>query len=669
MALAQLTNIEKILGDRLMFDHLSLNIEKGERVGFIGDNGAGKTTLFRILMGMMKPDVGDVSIARGVRVGMLDQNPTFTAGHSLIDEAELAFAELHQLAHDLRDLEHEMGVAEGDELDRVLKKYEVVQHNYEEAGGYAWHHKLESTLFGVGFAKEDFEKPVESLSGGQRSRLALAKLLINEPDLLLLDEPTNHLDLVAVEWLENYLLNFSGAMLVISHDRYLLDRIATRIVWLTRRQISSYPGNYSSFVVQKDLAELTQRRQHEEQQADIEKQAEYIRRFKAGQRARQAKGRERRLNRLLSSDQVVQAVNQSKSMHLRLSTDQRAGDRLLRVDSLTKSFDGRVVWKDAKFELTRGDRVGIIGPNGSGKTTLLRTLTGELDADNGDVRWGSNISIGYYDQKLDDFDPELSVLDEILSDVEGYNEKQLRDALGSMLFSGDDVEKPMALLSGGEKARVALAKLILQRPNVLLLDEPTNHLDIQSCEALERSLAGFPGSILVVSHDRSFLDRMVKKLLVIEPPDVSEFEGTWKDWNEKLKQKQQDTQAAAKSASKARPAESKKQAEAKKPIEAKKPGEGNKPAEARRGEPSQQNRPAAKPAKDNPYARPFGRLSVAEIERNIAEVEASLGASQLRMTDAKIFKDPAASKRLQDEIQQNTRKLKQLEEEYFARQS
>jgi ATP-binding cassette, subfamily F, member 3 len=469
---------------------------------------------------------------------------------------------------------------------------------------------------------------------------SLAKLLINEPDLLLLDEPTNHLDIAAVEWLENYLLNFSGAMLVISHDRYLLDRIATRIVWLTRRQLSSYPGNYSSFAEQRELAELTQQRQFQEQQADIAKQAEYIRRFKAGQRARQAKGREKRLNRLLSSDQVVQSVGASKQMHIKLSTDQRAGDRLLRVEDLSKSFDGKKVWNDVKFDLKRGERVGVIGPNGSGKTTLLRTLTGEYDADSGDIRWGTNITIGYYDQKLDDFDPDLSIFDEVLSEVEGYNEQQLRDALGAMLFRGDDIEKPMRLLSGGERARVALTKLLLQRPNVLLLDEPTNHLDIQSCEALERTLGGFEGSIVCVSHDRSFLDRIAKRLLVIDPAGLIDFEGNWTKWAQKQREKQSESKPQAKAPPKAAPVP--------------------KPAPTPVAE-----KPKTK--KDNPYARKFGRLTTGELERKIADTERKIAKLNTDLADPAIFKNPQKAKQIQTEVEAASSDLQGLEEEYLTR--
>ncbi|MFT3785911.1 MAG: ABC-F family ATP-binding cassette domain-containing protein [Tepidisphaeraceae bacterium] len=580
-------------------------------------------------------------------MGVLQQDPKFTPGHTLIDEAELAFVELHDLAHELREIEHHMGEVQGEELDKVLARYDEVTHKFEDAGGYAWRHKLEQALDGVGLARTDWEKPVEALSGGQRSRLALAKLLVAEPDLLLLDEPTNHLDLAAVEWLEEYLLAFNGAVLIISHDRFLLDRVANKIAWLTRRQIKTYPGNFSAFHVQKEHEELTRQKAYEQQQAHIAKQAEYIRRFQAGQRARQAKGRKSQLNRLLSSDRMVASATSSHTMHLKLSTDQRAGDQLLRVKGLTQAFDGRTIWKDLEFDIKRGERIGIIGPNGSGKTTLLRALVGQLDTDGGDVRWGSNLQIGYYDQRLDDFDPELSIYDEVLSSVEGYNDQQIRSALGAMNFSDDDVEKRMDLLSGGEKARVALVKLLLEKPNVLLLDEPTNHLDINSCESLERALNSFEGSILCVSHDRYFLDKVVKRLLILDPPNLKDFNGTWHDWANKLAEQKQ----AEREKANAKKQPPKKSAPPPPPVKQAAPA------------PSQQS----KKPKDNPYKRPFGTLSVGELEKNIAKTEKELAAAQAKLSDPNVFRRADKARQAQGEVDALTTRMQQLEAEYFSR--
>ena len=645
MPVVTLTNIEKTFGQRVLFDHLNFEIDRGERVGLIGDNGSGKTTLFKVITGQVTPDAGTVAIAKSIRWGHLTQDPMFDPANTVMDEAELAFAELHKTAHELRQLEHDMAEQSGEALEKTLNQYQSLQHQFDLAGGYAWSHKLEATMLGVGLSRETWNQNVTTLSGGQRSRLALAKLLVAAPDLLLLDEPTNHLDLDAIEWLENYLLAFDGAVLLISHDRYLLDRLATRIVWLTQRQLSNYRGNYSAFVQQKEVQELTQQRQFEEQQADIEKQKEFIRRFGAGQRSKEAKGREKRLNRLLASDQVVQAVESRKQIKVAISTDQRAGDQVLVVRELKKSFEGmaRPLWNDAKFDVRRGDRIGIIGPNGSGKTTLLRVLLGQEDADAGKVKWGANLNIGYYDQRLDDFDPENTVLEELRSDRPDERDQVLRDALASMLFRGDDVHKPMNALSGGERARVALAELLLDKPNVILLDEPTNHLDIASCEALENALRGYAGTILCVSHDRYFLEKIVGRMLVIRPPDVIDFDGSYRKWVEKLREQQE--LAAARGLANQRTGASRSAAPQAATTE----------------------HPRPKPRKDNPYARPFGRLTQEQLEAQITETEIALAECQAQLADSGSYKEPARAKRLQSEFDELSKKLKGLEEEYFAR--
>lgn len=648
VSVVTLSQIEKILGHRSMFDKLDLNIEQGERLGLIGANGSGKTTLLRILTGQMETDGGTVAVSKGVRIGYLTQDPSFDEGNSVIDEAELAFSDLHTLAHRLRDIEHAMHDPKDEALEKLLDQYQKVQHDFELAGGYAWRHKLEATLLGVGLPPESWEQPVPTLSGGQKSRLALAKLLIADPDLLLLDEPTNHLDLAAIEWLENYLLGFNGAVLIISHDRYLLDRLATRIVWLTQGRLKSYTGNYSAFLQQKELEEISQRRAYEEQQADIEKQKEFIRRFGAGQRSKEAKGREKRLNRLLKSDQVIGEVQQSRAVALNLGTEQRAGDQVLQVREIEKGFDQKELWEIPKLDVRRGERIGIIGPNGSGKTTLLRVLLGEEAADKGTLRWGANLNIGYYDQRLgmDEFDPESTVIDEVLGDRQ-FNEQQLRDTLAMLLFRNEDVNKKMAVLSGGERARVRLAQLLLDRPNVLVMDEPTNHLDIATCEALEAALRTYPGTLLCVSHDRYFLDHVVGRLLVIEPPNVTDFAGRYSDWTRKLAQTaanaQQRKEEAAKQQAKAKAAETKAAATA-----------ARNNADRRAG---------------NPYLRPFGRLTVSELEKQITETEVALAECQQSFSDPTIAKDPSAMKRTQAELNALTKKLKGLEEEFFSRET
>ena len=642
MPLVTLLNLEKTFGQRVLFDKLSFGLELGERVGLIGPNGAGKTTIFKAITGELIPDVGTIAVGKNVKLGLLSQNPVFDPANTVIDEAELAFAELHRLSHQMRDIEHEMAEVTGDALDKVLNKYQQVQHDFDLAGGYAWQHRLEATLLGIGLNREMWEQNVTTLSGGQRSRLALCKLLISEPDVLLLDEPTNHLDLMAIEWLEKYLLDFKGATILISHDRYLLDRLATRICWLNRAQISSYPGNYTAFVAQRELQELSQTRAYEEQQSDIEKQKEFIRRFGAGQRSKEAKGRGKRLNRLLISDKLIQSVETQHHIQMSINTDQRAGDQVLQVRELTKAYDGRTLWQDIGFHVKRGERIGIIGPNGSGKTTMLETLIGRRDADSGKLKWGANLNIGYYDQNLDDFDPENTVTEEIRAGVEGdVKDQELRNVMALMLFRGDDVDKQIMLLSGGERARVALAILLLDKPNVLVLDEPTNHLDIASCEALEGALKSFPGTIMCVSHDRYFLDKSCSRLIVLDPPGITDFEGNYSAWMARLAQ----NAAAAKALKDAK----------------------NKPAPKQTARPQVEKKSSSKNA-DNPYLRPFGKLGMKELERQITDTEIALAECQSSFTGARSFKDSSRNKNLQSEHDQLAKKLKDLEAEYFTRE-
>jgi ATP-binding cassette subfamily F protein 3 len=641
MPIATITNLDKSFGKRVIFDKLEFLIDRGERVGLIGPNGAGKSTLFKIIMGEITPEGGLVAIPKTVKVGHLTQDPKFDPANTVMDEAELAFAKLHELSHHMREIEHEMGDLQGDALEKILEEYQNVQHEFDLAGGYVWQHKLEATLLGVGLMRETWEQNVATLSGGQRSRLALAKLLISEPDILLLDEPTNHLDLAAIEWLEKYLLEFTGAVLLISHDRYLLDKLATRVVWLTGHKFKSYPGNYSRYLEQRELQEKSQARAHEEQQADIEKQKEFIRRFGAGQRSKEAKGREKRLNRLLESDQIVQAVATTNKIKLNLDTDQRAGDQVLQVRELSKAFGEKKLWKDISFFIKRGERIGIIGPNGAGKTTLLEVLQGRAKPDQGIIKWGANLTLGYYDQKLDQFDPESTVLEEAAADREGITIKEVRDVLAMMLFRNDDIEKPIKLLSGGERARVRLAQLLLDKPNIFILDEPTNHLDVDSCTALEGALNDFPGTILCVSHDRYFLDKVATRMLVIDPPNITDFEGGYSAWQAKKASLAAAANSAAKGKQKSTP-----------------------PPPPKKEQPKQQ--PSQK--KDNPYARPFGRLTVAELEKEIGSAERSVADFQMKLADPALGRDPQRGKKLKADHDAMASKLQALEAEYYARE-
>lgn len=678
MPIASLSAIEKTYGRRQLFVGVDLLIDRGERIGLIGDNGSGKSTLMKLFTQEVIPEAGIVAISKGIRVGYLAQDPVLDFEKTVVDEAEEAFADLHALSHRLRDLEHEMSVKHDEELQKVLDKYQEVQHEFELAGGYAWRHKLEATLLGVGLGREVWEQMVGTLSGGQRSRLALAQLLIAQPDILLLDEPTNHLDLAAIEWLEEYLKAFDGAVLIISHDRYLLDRLSTRIIWLSNARIRSYPGNYTNFTEQRALQELSQQRAYEQQQADIDKQKEFVRRFGAGQRSREAKGREKRLNRLLKSDAIIEKVEESNHIHLSINSDMRAGDQVLRVRELSKAYDDKKLWKDLKFDIRRGERIGILGPNGSGKTTLLEVLLARRDADAGEVKWGASLNVGYYDQQLGDLDPTATIYDE-LCDGRSLTDQQIRDTLAAMLFRKEDVEKTIDMLSGGERARVRLAQLLVDEPNVLLLDEPTNHLDIASCEALERTLRNYPGTLLFVSHDRYFINRVAQRLLILDPPGMIDFSGTYSDWQRKQAEMAAEA-ASEKAAQKKVNKGSSNQSRPAAPAASKNKYAGKSQADKAQTDNSRADktgvnsahsggsakRPAVK--KDNPYSRPFGRLTIKELESQITQTEIDVQDCQVRLADAANFRNPKRGREIQAENDILARKLKQLEEEYYLRE-
>ncbi len=657
MALVQIDNIEKLIGERLLFHGLSWTIYEGERVGLIGDNGSGKSTLFKMLLKEMTPDSGTVVVSQGVKIGHLAQDPVFSPGHTVFDEAEMAFADLHALGVKLRTIEHDMATAEGEALDKLLEKYTDVQHEFEMAGGYAVQHRIEGSLLSVGLDKTMWERPVEVLSGGQRSRLALAKLVVDEPDLLLLDEPTNHLDLEAIATLEEFLLTYKGSVVIISHDRYLLDRLSTRVCWLTGAQMNSYPGNFTNYMEQRELHEISQRKARALQQADIAKQEEYIRRFKAGQRARQAAGREKRLERLKASDEIVSAVTQGKHIHLNMSTDQRAGDRVLKVSGLSKSFGDLKLWLDIGFEVKRGERIGIIGPNGSGKTTLLRCLLGEDDADGGDIRWGSNLTMSYYDQRLDTFDPDATVL-ETAWETTNVKEQQVKDMLGMLRLGDEAMDKVMSSLSGGERARVRLAQILLEGPNVLLMDEPTNHLDIPSCQALENALSQFPGTLVCVSHDRYFLNQIVRRLLVLDPPGVLDFEGTFAKYQEKQRQLAADVVAAKAAAEAAAKQNNRKQSS--QPV---------RQPQKQQAAVAVKAAPVAQPAKkkENAYLRPFGKYATAELDKMIKKTEAQVASVEKRLADPGTFRDAGKMRSAQAEHETLAQQLAQMEEEYLGR--
>lgn len=528
--LFRLSEVHKSYGTQDVLRGTSLQINPGEHIGLVGRNGAGKTTIFRLVNGEETPDKGEVIRARGTKLGLLAQHIHFEAGHTVHESALSAFGHLQQIEHEMHELEHRMAEVDA-ELEQVLERYSDLQHQFEREGGFEYAAKAESILQGLGFERETWSLETEKLSGGQQNRLGLVRLLLAEPDVLLLDEPTNHLDVSAVEWLEEFLQTYASAYVVISHDRYFLDRACRRIIELENGRASSYTGNYSHFLVEREERREAQQRAYDNQQQLIAKTEEFIRRNLAGQKTKQAKSRRTMLQKLERVDAV--RADQSQG-DFRLRSIERTGNHVLMVENATIGYPGTTLARDISFTLRRAECLGIIGPNGSGKTTFLKTILKKIPALAGEIRWGTKVQIGYYAQQLDDLDFRNEIIME-LRRVAPANATagELRSFLAKFLFTGDDVYKKVRDLSGGEKGRLALAKLIYSRVNVLVLDEPTNHLDIPSREALEEALDAFEGTILTISHDRYFLDRVATQMLALDGEGNAEhYDGDYTQYHD-----------------------------------------------------------------------------------------------------------------------------------------
>ena len=528
--LFRLSDVHKSYATHHILRGVSLQINPGEHVGLVGRNGAGKTTIFRLVSGEESPDRGDVVRARGVRLGLLAQHVHFEPGTTVHESALAAFGHLQQIEHEMHELEHRMAEVDAD-LEKVLKRYSDLQHGFEREGGFEYAAKAEAILQGLGFDRQQWSLETEKLSGGQQNRLGLARLLLAEPDVLLLDEPTNHLDVTAVEWLEEFLQSYASAYVIISHDRYFLDRACRRIVELESGRSSSYTGNYSAYLVEREERREAQQRAYENQRQLIEKTEEFIRRNLAGQKTKQAKSRRTMLAKL----ERVEAVRADRSSgDFRLQSIERTGNHVLMVNEAAIGYPDNMLARDISFILRRGGCLGIIGPNGSGKTAFLKTILKKIPALAGEIRWGTKVQIGYYAQQLDDLDDRNEIIMELRRVAPASaTAGELRSFLAKFLFTGDDVYKKVGDLSGGEKGRLALAKLIYSRVNVLVLDEPTNHLDIPSREALEEALDAYEGTILTISHDRYFLDRVATQILALDGQGVAEhYDGDYTEYHD-----------------------------------------------------------------------------------------------------------------------------------------
>lgn len=526
-------NISKAFVENQVLKNVSFHIEDHEKAAIVGINGAGKTTLLRIIVGEMTPDDGQVVLAKDKTLGYLAQNSTVDTSHTIYEELLSVKADLLRLEEKIRECENDMKHADGDALEDLMKQYTSLTHAFETGGGYLYRSELVGVLKGLGFTEDEFSKPVATLSGGQKTRVALGRLLLQNPDLIILDEPTNHLDMNSIAWLETYLLNYKGAVLIVSHDRYFLDRIAGKVIEIDQSKATTFMGNYSDYAVKKEQLRVAAWNAYMNQQRDIKHQEEVIEKLKSFNREKSIKRAESR-EKMLDKIEVIEKPSEVRTdMKLTLTPRILSGNDVLTVEHLAKSFDSHKLFTDVNFEIKRGEHVAIIGDNGSGKTTLLKILNGLVPADQGTFRLGSNVEIGYYDQEHHVLHSEKTLFEEISDDYPYLNNTQIRNVLAAFLFTGEDVFKRISDLSGGERGRVSLAKLVLSNANFLILDEPTNHLDIMSKEILEDALNGYEGTILYVSHDRYFINRTAHRILDLTEGQFISYVGNYDYYLEK----------------------------------------------------------------------------------------------------------------------------------------
>ena len=526
-------NISKAFVENQVLKNVSFHIEDHEKAAIVGINGAGKTTLLRIIVGEMTPDDGQVVLAKDKTLGYLAQNSTVDTSHTIYEELLSVKADLLRLEEKIRECENDMKHADGDALEDLMKQYTSLTHAFETGGGYLYRSELVGVLKGLGFTEDEFSKPVATLSGGQKTRVALGRLLLQNPDLIILDEPTNHLDMNSIAWLETYLLNYKGAVLIVSHDRYFLDRIAGKVIEIDQSKATTFIGNYSDYAIKKEQLRVAAWNAYMNQQREIKHQEEVIEKLKSFNREKSIKRAESR-EKMLDKIEVIEKPSEVRTdMKLTLTPRILSGNDVLTVEHLSKSFDSHKLFTDVNFEIKRGEHVAIIGDNGSGKTTLLKILNGLIPADQGTFRLGSNVEIGYYDQEHHVLHSEKTLFEEISDDYPYLNNTQIRNVLAAFLFTGEDVFKRISDLSGGERGRVSLAKLVLSNANFLILDEPTNHLDIMSKEILEDALNGYEGTILYVSHDRYFINRTAHRILDLTEGQFISYVGNYDYYLEK----------------------------------------------------------------------------------------------------------------------------------------
>ncbi len=535
-------DLHKAYGIDVVLDKITFHLEEKEKAAIVGVNGAGKTTLFRVLTGETSADGGDYYIKKEASLGYMAQNQQTESNRTIYEEMLSVFEKILETEKLLREMENKMGTLAGQELSDKMEEYSRLQHFFEQNDGYSYQSRLRGVLKGLGFAEVDFNRPLSQLSGGQKTRIFLGKLLLSKPDILLLDEPTNHLDIASIEWLEDFLRGYEGAVLIISHDRYFLDRIVTKVVEIEHKKSNIYNGNYSFYTQQKEVNREIQQKAFDNQQKEIKHQEDVIRTLRSFNREKSIKRAESREKTLDKIERVAKPEALPDHMRLTLSPLITSGNDVLHAEDLSKSYGGNKIFQSVSFDVKRGEKAAIIGPNGVGKSTLFKMLLREVSADSGIIRLGTNVHVGYYDQEQQKLDESKTIFAEIADTYPSLTAGQIRNVLAAFVFTNDDVFKPISALSGGEKGRVSLAKIMLSKANLLMLDEPTNHLDMFSKEVLENALNCYEGTVVYISHDRYFINKTAEKILDLTPNGVVQYTGNYDYYLEKRRSRHETRQ-------------------------------------------------------------------------------------------------------------------------------
>ena len=525
-------NISKSFGTDTIIQNVSFHVEDNEKTAIVGINGAGKSTLLKIIVGELAPDSGEVTVAKGKTIGYLAQYQDKDSNETIYNEVLHACDALIEKEEKLRKMEEDMQHVSADELEKYMEQYNRFSHAFELEGGLTFRSEINGVLKGLGFSENDFGKKMSELSGGQKTRVALGRLLVTKPDIIMLDEPTNHLDMASIAWLENYLLNYKGAVIIVAHDRYFLDRIVTKVVEISSHTATVFPGNYTAYARQKEIQRESLLRQYYNQQREIKHQEEVISKLKSFNREKSIKRAESREKALDKIERIEKPIDEKTDMHITLEPEITSGNDVLSVKGLSKSYEHKL-FSNIDFQIKRGEKVALIGNNGTGKTTVLKIINGIVDADAGEIKLGSNVEIGYYDQEHQNLDPDKTLFDEIADAYPNLKATKIRNVLAAFLFTDDDVFKRIRDISGGERGRVSLAKLMLSNANFLILDEPTNHLDIMSKEILESAINSYTGTVLYVSHDRYFINKTASRILDLKNETILNYIGNYDYYLEK----------------------------------------------------------------------------------------------------------------------------------------